>query len=376
MSFSSTAKNGKSGKKYSGRKPAIDEQTLKIYINEGKKDAEIAALLGVNRKTVVNTRKRLGLAENFSLNKDKLKKLHSKGKTDKEIAEVLGVSRRTIGMARQRLDLKPNKKKGRPATKPKVEITPEIENKVLHLLGQGYSPREVAKKYEITKSDVIKIYMKHQPRTWPEYKDKLNYLQRENFLMWRDRVDSIINKKVTLLEVETLKTQIEEIREEIYQLPPEKKGQLPTPEVMARMGVRNANIVDLTEDVKYVGMKHMINILQRKIERRYWAEIRRGINNMDQQTKAVAEIYLEEEIYIPFFAAEFPGIMAGLVKDTSKHKDIPGINLDTAADEPKCNKIEELFNEAQDKNTIGITRRRGKGGGERKSMEERCFWSN
>ncbi len=375
MSLSEILENGKSGKK--GRKPKIDEARLTKLVTQGKKDTEIALILGVSRRTVGMARKRLGLKENYSLDKKKLIALHKEGKTDSEIAEELGISRRTVGMARQRLDLKANKEKGRPAVKPKVEITPQIENDVLHLLEQGHSPREVAKKHEITRNDVIKIYLKNQPRTWPRIKNELNSMQEKIFLTWRERVDSIINKRVTLLEVECLKTQMKEIRVKIDQLTPEEKGCLPAPDVMARMGVRSASMVVLTQDAEYVGMRHMMNLLQHKIERKYWAEIRRGMENMDSETKLVAERYLEEEVYIPFFAAEFSsGVMPALVSNTSRYNEAVGINLDTAADEPERNQIEEIFTDAQNKSTAGTAHRRGRNGGKRKRMEEKCFWSN
>lgn len=378
MSISSILENGKSGNKQSnaintgGRKSKIDEERLKKLVDQGKKDAEIALILGVARRTVGMARKRLGLNENHSLDKDRLIALQKEGKNDTEIAKELGVTRRAVGMARTQLGLAPNRKQGRP---PKVEITKDMAKDILSMLDRGYTPREVASRYGITRNNVIKVYMNYQPRTWTKLYEQLNASQKLIFNEWQNKAKLIISKKMKLFEVENLKFRIKIIKGYLELFPPEKKGDLPSPEVMSRMGVRNAYLVDISQDVEYVSLQHKIRLLQNEIDKRYWQEVRRGTENMDTQTMEVAERYLEEEVYIPFFASEFSGMILGLIKDTQKYKDIAGINLDTAATEEDYDEIYEEI-EASQLTTTGTARRRGRGGGRRKSIEEQRFWSN
>ena len=406
-------KSVKSGKNNFGRKPVVDEDILKSHLEQGKKDAEIALAMGVSRRTIaaarqrmglesnhgindeqlialhsegktdnqiaetlgvprttiVMARKRLNLEANYGLNKNELTDMHKEGKTDKEIAENLCVPRTTVVMARKRLGLEANKKKGRSAKKPSMLITKRIKDNVMRQLAMGYAPREVAIKNGLSRKEVINIYMSCKPKTWSNMLDALNENQQNIFYVWRYRAESIIKEKVMILEVEVVKAKIKEIRQDIAELPPEEKGGLPTPKVMARMGVRNAYMVDMWQDAQYVGMRHMIELLKWAMERKYWKEIRSGMDLMDKEVLRVAERYLHEEVYIPFFASEFNGIMLGPIKETKKYKDKPGICLDYIDDYKPDKETAELLNEDQEKSIAATSLHRGKGGGKRKSLE-------
>lgn len=243
---------------------------------------------------------------------EKLITLYSEGKTDLEIAQAMGVSRRTIGMARKRYDIKANRQKGRPLTKDKKEakeITPQTRSTVLRLLSLGYSPGEIALRNKITRNKVIEIHMQSKQRTWPELVDELSQTQQLQFKNWLNDVNDVIDKKIPLMESELTKERIKGIREEIDRLPPEKRGMLPTPKVMSKMGVKDAYLVALSLDAECVGYRQLINLLQDIVEKRYWERIRQGLAEMDHETCMVAEKYLNEEVYKPFYAGSFTGLL-------------------------------------------------------------------
>jgi DNA-binding CsgD family transcriptional regulator len=340
----------------------IDEEQLLALSVLDKTDKEIAGLIGVSRTTVVEARKRLGIETNYGLNVNELTGMHRIGKTDQEIAEELGVPRTTVVMARKRLGMKANKKKGRPAKEPKEIINKIIKDNIIRQLKMGYAPKDVAKKNGIKRKDVISIYMSCRPKVWCSMLNSLKQVKKDAFYMWHLRAEVTINK------IETIMTNIliKGIMKEINELPPEEKGCLPAPEVMARVGVRNAYMVDMWLDAKYVGLKHMADLVQRAVERKYWQEIRSGIDAMDKDVLKVAEKYLEEEVYTPFFASEFSGIIAGPLKDTRKYNDLPGINLYKDDEYESDSVVNEILE--TEHSTNSTTRRFGKSGGKRIGM--------
>lgn len=251
--------------------------------------------------------------KNGKINREELMKLHGEGKTDSEIALVLNVSRRTVGMARERYGLGPNHPKGRPGSKEKIVITPQIRKQVLRLLMQGYAPREVAIKSGISRKSVIEIYICNRPRYWPEMYKDLNTSQQIQFQRWLSRLRLIITKKIQIHDIDLIKKQIQEIMDDIKEMPPENRGLLPSPKVMSRLGVKSSHLVYLTQDAEYVAFKQLIKLFQTIAEKKYWMDIRRGMDQMDLETFKVAERYLKEEVYTPFFAGDFTGFISAKV---------------------------------------------------------------
>lgn len=180
------------------------------------------------------------------------------------------------------------------------EITLQKKNTVLRLLTLGHSPREIASKSEITKKQVIEIYMQGKQKKWPELIKKLNQSQQVQLRCWINDISDVIREKTPLAEAELIKERIREIQGKINNLPLEKKGRLLTLKTMSRMGIRDACLVDLSMDAEYVGYRQLINLLQKMLEKRYRERIRQSMSQMDTQTRMVAEKYLAEEIYKPF----------------------------------------------------------------------------
>lgn len=81
---------------------------------QGMLDKEIAAQLGIGRRTVANIRDSLGLAPHHGVDADQVLRLHTDGLTDRQIADrinqtrVRKINRRTIWGVRKRLGLNPN----------------------------------------------------------------------------------------------------------------------------------------------------------------------------------------------------------------------------------------------------------------------------
>ncbi|WP_417540770.1 hypothetical protein [Microbacterium maritypicum] len=81
---------------------------------QGMLDKEIAAQLGIGRRTVTNIRDSLGLAPHHGVDSDQVLRLHTDGLSDRQIADrinqtrVRKINRRTIWGVRKRLGLNPN----------------------------------------------------------------------------------------------------------------------------------------------------------------------------------------------------------------------------------------------------------------------------
>ena len=81
---------------------------------QGMLDKEIAAQLGIGRRTVTNIRDSLGLTPHHGVDADQVLRLHTDGLTDRQIADrinqtrVRKINRRTVWGVRKRLGLNPN----------------------------------------------------------------------------------------------------------------------------------------------------------------------------------------------------------------------------------------------------------------------------
>ena len=81
---------------------------------QGMLDKEIAAKLGIGRRTVTNIRDSLGLTPHHGVDADQVLRLHTEGLTDRQIADrinqtrVRKINQRTIWGVRKRLGLNPN----------------------------------------------------------------------------------------------------------------------------------------------------------------------------------------------------------------------------------------------------------------------------
>lgn len=81
---------------------------------KGMLDKEIAAQIGIGRRTVTNIRDGLGLAPHHGVDSDHVLRLHTDGLTDRQIADRINqtrarkINRRTIWGVRKRLGLNPN----------------------------------------------------------------------------------------------------------------------------------------------------------------------------------------------------------------------------------------------------------------------------
>lgn len=347
---------------------SIIRQRLIELVKEGKKDNEIAPIFGVTRQAVAKARSDLHLENNHFIDEVKLIILHGMGKTDSEISKELGVVKSTVTKARHKLLLPANKPQGRPSTREKVEITEEIIQYVLDKLERGQTPSQVARDKEITRTDVIEIVMANKQKSWLDDNQKLDLDQRDVFENWIIRVRDILSKKIRLANVDRLKRILSITRKSLDKIPVEQRGMLPTPEVMARLGVRNPFLVDLYWDSEYIVVKHKISILERAVDRALWEEIRTGMELMDEETLKIAEKFLREEVYPPIFGAEFNFFMAGSIKDTRNYADMPGLSLDSSDYEP-CVEVAAVIQEENNNiSTTGSAKRRGNSGGKRKNI--------
>jgi transposase len=81
---------------------------------QGMLDKDIAAQIGIGRRTVTNIRDALGLAPHHGVDADHVRRLHTDGLTDRQIADRINqtrfrkIDRRTIWGVRKRLGLNPN----------------------------------------------------------------------------------------------------------------------------------------------------------------------------------------------------------------------------------------------------------------------------
>ncbi|MFF1540468.1 hypothetical protein ACFVWL_10330 [Microbacterium sp. NPDC058269] len=104
------------------RKPKASQRTsgsahanhVRELHGKGMLDKEIAAQIGIGRRTVTNIRDTLGLTPHHGVDPDHVLRLHTDGLTDRQIADrinqtrVRKINRRTIWGVRKRLGLNPN----------------------------------------------------------------------------------------------------------------------------------------------------------------------------------------------------------------------------------------------------------------------------
>lgn len=93
------------------RRSDLDD-TIREMNGQGLDDITIAERLGKRSEYVNSRRRKMGLARNpharFTVDKEKLARLHAEGLTDREIGERLGVPTPYIGKRRRLLGLAPN----------------------------------------------------------------------------------------------------------------------------------------------------------------------------------------------------------------------------------------------------------------------------
>lgn len=93
---------------------SVHTDKVRALHTQGMLDKEIAAQLGIGRRTVTNIRDSLGLTPHHGVDADQVLRLHTDGLTDRQIADrinqtrVRKINRRTIWGVRKRLGLNPN----------------------------------------------------------------------------------------------------------------------------------------------------------------------------------------------------------------------------------------------------------------------------
>lgn len=95
------------------RRPVHTDKVRELH-SKGMLDKEIAAEIGIGRRTVTTIRDSLGLTPHRDINREHVRQLHADGLTDTQIADRINqtrakkIDRRTIWGVRKRLGLNPN----------------------------------------------------------------------------------------------------------------------------------------------------------------------------------------------------------------------------------------------------------------------------